>query len=140
MILADTSVLIEYLRNGNSPIAELFERVLNSEIPWGITPLVYQEVLQGSRDANEFNRLKRYFDTLPVFTLKNGLASYERAARLNIRCRKAGVTVRSSVDLLIAETAIEHDLFLFHHDADFNRMTTAVPELQIFTGLIGTSG
>jgi predicted nucleic acid-binding protein len=138
MILVDTSVLIGYLRGDDTPATGLFDRLLQAQIPWGITPLVYQEVLQGARNTSEFNRLKCYFDTFPIFLLKHGLESYERAARLNLRCRRAGVTVRSSIDLLIAETAIEHDLFLFHHDADFNRMAGAIPELQIFTGMIGT--
>ncbi len=135
MILADTSVLIGYLRGDNSPAAGLFDHLLEAQIPWGICPVVYQEVLQGARDSREFKRLKAYFDTLPLYEFRHGLESYARAARLNLRCRKAGVTVRSSIDLLIAETAIENELFLFHHDADFNRMAGAIPELQVFTGL-----
>lgn len=140
MILADTSVLIGYLRGDDSPAAELFDHLLRSEISWGITPHIYQEVLQGARNTSEFNKLKTYFDSLPCYELKNGLESYARAARLNLRCRKAGVTVRGAIDLLIAETAIEHDLFLFHHDTDFNRMAAVIPELQVFAGLIGSTG
>ena len=140
MILADTSVLISYLRGDKSPAADLFDRLLRAEIPWGICPPVYQEVLQGARDTAEFNKLKSYFDSLPCYELTHGLESHARAARLNLRCRKAGVTVRGTIDLLIAQTAIENDLFLFHHDTDFNRMAEVIPELQIFTGLLGSTG
>ena len=135
MILVDTSVLIDYLRGRKTHPVTLFDQILLLKIPWGINALIYQEVLQGARSDPEFARLKTYFDTLPFYPLKYGHESYERAARLNLRCRLGGVTPRSSIDLLIAETAIEHDLLLFHHDNDFNRMADVIPELQIFTGL-----
>lgn len=136
MILVDTSVLIDYLRGRKTSASDLFHRILETEVPWGINTLIYQEVLQGAGSTTEFNRLKHYFDTFPFYELQYGRESYERAARLNLRCRRAGVTVRGTVDLIIAETAIENDLFLFHHDHDFNRMAEVIPELQIFTGLI----
>ena len=98
--------------------------------------MIYQEVLQGAGTIKEFNRLKIYFSTFLFYHLKHGRESYERAARLNQRCRHAGVTVRGTMDLLIVETAIENDLLLFHHDHDFNRMAELIPERQIFTGLI----
>ena len=130
MILVDTSVIIDFLRNQKNKRTELFEDTIEKRIPWGINEFIYQEVLQGSKDENEFERLKEYFDTIPVYSLKYGKVSYERAAMLNVRCRRSGVTVRSTIDLLIAETAIENEVSLLHNDSDFENIGKIVVELR----------
>jgi len=130
MILVDTSVLVDFLRDRDHPEVELFDDLMERRIPWGITEFIYQEVLQGSKDEGEFARLKEYFDTIPIFSLKYGKVSFERAALLNVRCRRAGVTVRSTIDLLIAETALENDLALLHRDSDFDHLGRVVRELR----------
>ena len=132
MILVDTSVLIDFLRSRNNPKPQLLEEILERKNLWGITNFIYQEILQGAKDGNEFNRLKEYFETVPSYSLKFGRQSFERAALLNVRCRNAGVTIRSTIDLLIAETAIENDLALLHNDSDFDSMSKIVQELRIF--------
>lgn len=44
-----------------------------------------------------------------------------------MECRKQGITIRSTIDCLIAQTAIEHDLLLLHRDNDFSAMSKIVP-------------
>jgi len=132
MILVDTSVIIDFLRNRQNAKVEVFDDVMESKIPWGISEFVYQEVLQGARDEKEFGKLREYFDTVPVYFLKYGKVSFERAAMLNLRCRSAGVTVRSTVDLLIVETAIENEVFLLHNDSDFTYMAGVLSELRLY--------
>ena len=56
------------------------------------------------------------------FGLLDEKESYAAAARIYFDCRKKGITVNSTVDCLIAQTAIENDLTLLHNDADFDRM------------------
>ncbi|MEI6385035.1 MAG: hypothetical protein WCQ50_00260 [Spirochaetota bacterium] len=46
--------------------------------------------------------------------------------------RKAGITIRSTMHLLIAQTAIENDLLLLHDDRDFTNMARAIPELRMY--------
>jgi len=53
------------------------------------------------------------------------------AARIYGACRAAGVTIRSSVDCLIARIAIEHDLALLHDDRDFEDIARVVSELRL---------
>ena len=130
MILVDTSVVIDLLRNQKNQKVDFFEDIMEKRLPWGISEYVYQEVLQGSRDLPEFEKLKEYFDTIPIYFLKFGKTSFERAAMLNVRCRMSGVTIRSTVDLLIAETAIENDLSLLHNDNDFENMAKVISELR----------
>lgn len=132
MVLVDTSVIIDLLKNQKNAKVELLEDLIDKRVPWGISDHIYQEILQGSRDAKEFEKLKDYFDTIPSYSLKFGKTSFERAARLHLRCRKSGVTVRSTVDLLIAQTAIENEVPLLHHDSDFDHIGKAVPELRIY--------
>ena len=83
---------------------------------------MYQEVLQGAATEGDFQKLKKYLDTQVMYALTQGLTSYAEAARLYYRCRAAGVTIRSTIDCLIAQTAIENRLALLHRDADFTRL------------------
>jgi len=46
-------------------------------------------------------------------------------------CRRAGITIRSSIDCLIARVAIEHGLMLLHDDRDFERISKVVPDLTL---------
>lgn len=133
MVLVDTSVLIDFLRDRTNQKTILLDDILAKRIPWGISDYVYQEILQGSKTEKEFDSLKEYFETIPLYSLRPGRASFESAAYLNMRCRRSGVTIRSSIDLLIAQTAIENDLALLHNDSDFDHMHSVITELRIFS-------
>ncbi len=132
MILVDTSVLIDYLRGSENTAVTAFDQILAKGLPYGICELIYLEILQGARTKAQYNQLREYFETIPFYGLNLGKESYERAAQVNIACRRSGITIRSTLDLLIAETAIENDLFLLHNDSDFTNMAKAIKELKIF--------
>ena len=101
-------------------------------MPYGINTFIYQEVLQGAKTNKEYNLLKEYFETIPLYYLKYGKKSYEQAALMNIRCRQKGITIRSTIDLLVAETTIENDLYLLHDDNDFINMAKVIKELTLY--------
>jgi len=132
MILVDTSVLIDYFKGVENTPTNKFHRVLESNIPFGISHLIYMEVLQGSQTEKDFRLLKRYLDTQTYYELKNGRESYAEAARMYLELRKKGVTVKSTMDCLIARVALENELFLLHNDADFDRIAEHFP-LKIWT-------
>ncbi|HOP46588.1 MAG TPA: PIN domain nuclease [Desulfobacteraceae bacterium] len=132
MILVDTSVLIDYFKGKDNREIRALDQILLDGIPYGINDFIYQELLQGSRTIEEFKTQKKYLETIPFYYLKNGRESYEKAAYLNFKCRRSGITVNSTVDLLIAETAIENNLYLLHNDKDFLNMSKIVPELKIY--------
>jgi predicted nucleic acid-binding protein len=132
MILVDTSVLIDYLKGIDNKSARALDEILENGMPYGINDFIYQEILQGSRTVKEFQKLKEYLETITFYSLNCGKESFEKAAYLNFICKRAGVTIRSTIDLLIAETAIENDLFLLHNDKDFNNMSKIIPELKIY--------
>lgn len=132
MILLDTSVLINYFRNIQNESVSLLDEIIDRKIPFGICDFVYQELLQGTRTEKEFNTLKEYLETIPFYYLNHGKESYEKAALLNFVCRKSGITVRSTIDLLIAQIAIENKLFLLHSEKEFDLIASVVGELKIY--------
>lgn len=131
MILVDTSILIDYLRDAENEPAGRFQYVLDHNLPFGINSFVYQEVLQGVQSERDFQTVKRYLDTQRFYGLKDGKESYAAAAQIYLKCRKKGITIYSTIDCLIAQTAIENNLFLLHNDSDFDRMRKVI-ELKIF--------
>lgn len=132
MILVDTSVLIDYFKGIDSRPAALFDALIVNRMPFGICDFVYQELLQGARTLEEFAELKAYLETVPFYGLVYGRESYERAAFINFQCRKKGVTVRSTIDLLIVQIAIENDLLLLHNDGDFDNIARVLTDLKIY--------
>ena len=131
MILVDTSVLINFFRGRETAGTKFLERLIGGEDPFCINEFIYQEILQGAKDEKEFATLKSYLGELPMFSLKLGIQSFENAASLNFRCRRKGVTIRSTIDLLIAETAIENDIPLLCDDDDFVNMARVITELRL---------
>ena len=132
MILVDTSVLVDYFKGNENPSVRALEKILEDGIPYGINDFIYQELLQGSRTIEEFQVQKEYLETIPFYYLQYGKESYEKAAFLNVQCRRGGVTIRSTIDLLIAEIAIENSLYLLHNDKDFENVGKIIPELKIY--------
>jgi hypothetical protein len=132
MILVDTSVFIDYLKGQNNTATEKLDYIFETKIPYGINKFIYQEILQGSRNREEFTTLKEYFETIPFYNLQYGKESYERASMINILCKEKGITIRSTIDLLIAETAIENNLYLLHNDNDFKNMSKIINELKVY--------
>jgi predicted nucleic acid-binding protein len=132
MILVDTSILIDYLKGNINKHTERFDEVVRNEISFGINNYIYQELLQGTASEKEFNNLDEYLNTQRFYNLQEGLESYKRAAHIYYKCRRSGIIVNSTIDLLIAETAIENNLMLFHNDTDFTKIAKIIKELHIY--------
>lgn len=127
MILVDTSVLIQFFKGIRSEGAQKFSMVLQRKIPFGINSVIFQEVLQGAGSEKEYLILKKYLETQRFYHLKDPVDSFARAAKIYLDCRKKGITIRSTIDCLIAQTALENDLFLLHEDNDFDLMSKVTP-------------
>jgi predicted nucleic acid-binding protein len=127
VVLVDTSVMIGYLQGEENNAILRFQYILDNNIPFGINSLIYQEVLQGVKTEKDFDQTKKYLDTQRFYSLKDEKESYASAAKIYFRCKKKGLTINSIIDCLIAQTAIEHDLYLLHNDSDFNRINKVVP-------------
>jgi len=132
MILVDTSVLIAYFKGISNESSEKFEKVLSDKIPFGINNFIYQELLQGTSSDDHFEKLKAYLETQTFYELKQGRKSFEEAAKIYYTCRKSGITVRSTIDLLIAQTAIENNLLLLHDDRDYLNISKVIKTLKLY--------
>ena len=105
--------------------------ILSNPQAVAISPLIYMEILQGARDVRSFKRLEKFLGGQRFVDFEQQPpACHAAAARISFDCKKRGITVRSSVDCLIAQCAIENDLTLFHHDRDFQRIAGVVPKLR----------
>ena len=131
MVLVDTSVMIGYLQGKENDAVLRFQYILDNNIPFGINSLIYQEVLQGVRTEKDFDKTKKYLDTQRFYLLKDEKESYASAAKIYFRCRKKGLRIGSTIDCLIAQTAIENDLLILHNDSDFDNIVK-IADLKIF--------
>ena len=130
MYLVDTSVWIDYLRGRECTHVDFLRNLLPHPLVVGITHLIYVEILQGARNPSAFGRLRTYFAGQRFYAFADAVRSYTMAARMYLDCRREGVTVRSTVDCLVAQCAIESELVLLHHDMDFKRIARVVPGLK----------
>jgi predicted nucleic acid-binding protein len=116
MTLVDTSVWIEVFKKAK-PL-DLESLVTFDEV---VTCLpVVQEVLQGFREETAFRVARDAMNSLPIVESPLELGVFTEAVQLYRSARRAGLTIRSSVDCLIAACAIRHDLAVLHRDRDFD--------------------
>ena len=118
MILVDSSVWIDYLRGRAAPEADALDSLLGTE-PLATGDLILTEVLQGLDDDREFNQVKRLLGSLVVIDL--GGQEVAVAAARNFRIlRSRGVTVRKTIDTIIATRCIRDRHELLYSDRDFD--------------------
>lgn len=118
MILVDTSIWIEVFRS---------RRPLNLESVVAFDDIVtclpvVQEVLQGFREEAPFRVARDAMAALPIVESPMALPVFDEGVDLYRRARRAGITVRSSVDCLIAACAIRNGLDVLHRDRGFDAL------------------
>ena len=118
MILVDSSVWIDYFRGTKTSETDILHTLLASE-PLAIGDLILAEVLQGFSAERDFNRARSLLTRLDQVQI-GGTELAIQAARNFRTLRGLGVTVRKTIDVLIATRCIEDDLFLLHSDRDFD--------------------
>lgn len=128
-ILVDSSVWIDFFNGVPSRPEKILHDLLEAEDPLCLTDVILTETLQGFRDDRDFESAKYHLLSFPVYSLGTPEA-FIGAAQLFRRCRKRGLTIRNTIDCLIAQTAIEHGLILLHKDSDFDQIAT-VSDLRI---------
>ena len=118
MILVDSSVWIDYFRGAKSLQVEVLDGSLDSS-PLAIGDLILAEVLQGcTRDA-EFEHVRRTLSSLTMIEIAGPTIAVQ-AARHFRALRAQGVTVRKTIDTLIATRCIHDDISLLYSDRDFD--------------------
>lgn len=122
MILVDSSVWIDYLRGRRTPQADALDALLGST-PLAIGDLILTEVLQGCPTQRQFDQVRELLSGLTFVTL--GGPAVAVAAAENFRALRAkGITVRKTIDTVIATRCIVDGLELLHDDRDFDPFET----------------
>ncbi len=118
MILVDSSVWIDYFRGSVTAETDLLDSLLGIE-PLAIGDLILAEVLQGTSSERDFDRVRRRLKTLELIVI-GGEAIAIQAARNYRALRSQGITIRKTIDTLIATHCIEDNLQLLFSDRDFD--------------------
>jgi predicted nucleic acid-binding protein len=127
LILVDTSVLVDFFAGRQTAAVGHLDRLLSTNAPYYVTPVVVQELLQGARDEVQWRRLRSYLTSLLMVDVRDRVESYVEAARIYFDCRRRALTVRSSVDCLVAQVALDNRLTLLHSDRDFDAIARVRP-------------
>ena len=121
MIVADSSVWIDYFNGVVTGQTERLDTSLRDELVV-IGDIILAEVLQGFKRDGDFRKAKQLLDAL-VFKEMLGRDLAVKSAQNYRKLRKKGVTVRKTIDVMIATFCIENGLALLHSDKDFEPMT-----------------
>ena len=117
MVLVDTSAWIELFRGGDPVVCGKVDRALREDLV-AIGDLIYCEILQGLHDPKERASVSTLLLALPQFEMVGFEMAAKSAANYR-RLRDRGITIRKTIDVMIATFCVEHDLELIHHDRDF---------------------
>jgi predicted nucleic acid-binding protein len=126
VIVVDTSVWIDVLNERDSPQATRCLELIEEGQPIALTDIVFTEILQGFRSDREARLVEGHLRAFPVLRL-DGLDDFALAAELYRRARRAGVTIRKTLDCLIAAPCVRTGAPILHSDADFDRLAECTP-------------
>lgn len=118
MILVDSSVWIDYFRGNITRQTDLLDDLLDREAA-AIGDLILTEVLQGFPDERDFQQAARLLSSLVIVEL-GGQEIAIQAAKNFRALRTRGVSIRKTIDTIIATRCIEDGFELLHNDRDFD--------------------
>ena len=117
MILADTSVWIDYLNGRITPQTDLLDdSLIAGTLAMG--DIIFLEILQGVRDDKQFEIVKNKLSLLDQYTMFNHNHVFECAHNYR-SLRKRGITIRKTSDVIIATFCIQENMPLLFVDRDF---------------------
>ena len=123
MVLVDTSIWIEVFAK---PRRLQLEAIVDLDDVVTALPVV-QEVLQGFRDERAYAIARSAMLSFPIIESPLSEGVFVEAAQLYRSARRAGITVRSGVNCLIAACAIRHNASVLHRDRDFSALSRISP-------------
>ena len=130
MILVDSSVWIDYLRGVETKQTDRLDGMLGLE-PLAVGDLILTEVLQGTTTDKDFKDVLKLLEGLDVVPL-GGQAVAVQAARHFRSLREKGITVRKTIDCIIATRCIMDGMTLLHSDRDFDPFVSHLGLRSVF--------
>lgn len=122
MILVDSSVWIDYFNGIPTWQTDLLDTYL-SNVPVVLGDLILTEVLQGFRSNTDYETAKKFLSALPFRQIGGYNVAVQSAQNYRF-LRRTGVTVRKTIDIIIATFCIMERLILLHDDRDFDPMVS----------------
>ncbi|HEV7862611.1 MAG TPA: PIN domain nuclease [Acidimicrobiia bacterium] len=129
MIVVDTSVWIDFFRDTATWQVEHLDQMIADDESVALTDIVLTEILQGLPDDREARRVEHRLLAFDVLRLE-GLDDFRRAASLYRQARAKGVTIRRTLDCLIASVCVRDGASVLHSDADFDHLA-ACTDLRV---------
>jgi predicted nucleic acid-binding protein len=119
VIVVDTTVWIDFLGARGTSFDRHLTHLLETDAPVALVDIVYCEVLQGIRDEDTYQRARAGLRAHPILRPR-GLDTFETAANVYRTARRRGLTIRRTVDCLIASVCLEAGAEIYHNDRDFD--------------------
>ena len=116
LVLVDTSAWIDFFRDDSSPYGVVVDALLQEGLVCTIG-LVKAEILPGARTKKEFNLLKEYFNALPF--LADSADMWDKVISGQCKLKQKGINGIGIPDLIVAITAMAHDVEVFSRDRHF---------------------
>ena len=117
-MIVDTSAWIEYTRRTEGPYDLFMDGAIRADEPIATPSAVVMELLSGSRSDQKATELLQLLNRFEILE-PDSLGVYMEAARIYRICRRSGFTIRSTVDCLVAATALDKDRPLLARNRDF---------------------
>ena len=130
MIVVDTSVWIDVLAGRRTGQAVRCKELIETGQPVALTDVIFAEVLQGVASEDEALLVERHLRAFPILRLE-GIDDFALSASLYRAARREGITIRKTLDCLIAAPCVRTGAPLMHADADFDRLASC-SALRIF--------
>lgn len=124
MIVVDTSVWIDYVNGIVTPQTNILDTELENQRV-AVGDVIIVEFLQGFRDDKQFQEAKKIMDALEYYDFVGKEMALKAAQNFRM-LRKKGITIRKTIDVLIATFCIEYGFELLHNDRDFDAMEEAL--------------
>jgi predicted nucleic acid-binding protein len=122
MVLVDTTVWIDFFRGHSTPEVGELERLLTTTGEIATCGVVLMEVLRGIREDADYRSARKHFDSYVLLPMSRQI--FLAATDIYRSLRRRGITIRKSVDCMIAAVAMENGLPLLHRDRDFDPIET----------------
>ncbi len=117
MVLVDTTVWIDLFSAQPGGQVKSLENLIEEREDICVCGIILTEVLQGIRKDSEYRKTRDLFRNLIFLPMQYSV--FLRAAEIYRQLRRRGITIRRSLDCIIASVAIENDVPLLHNDKDF---------------------
>lgn len=117
MALVDTTVWIDFFSGKSLKHVKILEKLITEKEDVCICGIILTEILQGIREETAYRKTKQLLGNLIFLPMQ--YSSFILASEIYRKLRRKGITIRKTMDCMIAAVAIEHSVSLLHNDRDF---------------------